>query len=561
MRQLLALLARHSRRTVAFAALTGIASGAANAVLLALANHALHAPRPWAMPLLVGAYVGLCLLLPVMRALSSYLVAGLGQQVVLGLRVELSRKIVAAPLRQVEAVGTNRLFAALTEDVAAIVQAVATLPLLMVHLTVVAGSLLYLGWLSPIALAGVAVLLVMGIVGYRVPLARGMGYQLRQREQADRLWADFGAVTGGVKELKLHAGRREAQVARLEATGIAIRAFAVRSATLFSAAAGWGQMVIMGLVGTVVFVLPLVGPVRPETLTGYALVLLYLTSPLEVLLDAVPVFSRAQVAFAQVEKLGLSLDESTADAPALEPWPHGWRRLELDGVTHRYRREGEDGDFVLGPITLALTPGEVVFLTGGNGSGKTTLAKVLVGLYAPDEGAVRLDGAAVVDASREAYLRHFSAVFADFHLFDSLLGLDGPELDARATRLLGRVELSHRVTVQGGRLSTTQVSQGQRKRLALLTALLEDRPIYLFDEWAADQDPVFKKLFYLELLPELKRRGKTVIAITHDDHYYGVADRVLKLDDGRLEYDGPPEGLRYATAADTSPEPAIAVSQ
>ncbi|MCB1035646.1 MAG: cyclic peptide export ABC transporter, partial [Acidobacteria bacterium] len=77
----------------------------------------------------------------------------------------------------------------------------------------------------------------------------------------------------------------------------------------------------------------------------------------------------------------------------------------------------------------------------------------------------------------------------------------------------------------------------QRKRLALVTALLEDRPVYLFDEWAADQDPEFKEVFYHQLLPELKARGKTAIVISHDDRYYDVADRVVKLDTGRVVSD------------------------
>jgi putative pyoverdin transport system ATP-binding/permease protein len=128
-------------------------------------------------------------------------------------------------------------------------------------------------------------------------------------------------------------------------------------------------------------------------------------------------------------------------------------------------------------------------------------------------------------------------VFSDFFLFDSLLGLEAPKLDEKAREYLVKLQLNHKLEVKEGVLSTTELSQGQRKRLALLTAYLEDRSIYLFDEWAADQDPTFKQIFYHSLLPELKARGKTVIVISHDDHYYDVADRVIKLADGKLEYD------------------------
>jgi len=63
--------------------------------------------------------------------------------------------------------------------------------------------------------------------------------------------------------------------------------------------------------------------------------------------------------------------------------------------------------------------------------------------------------------------------------------------------------------------------------------------VYLFDEWAADQDPVFKKVFYTQLLPELKARGKAVLVISHDERYFGAADRVIRLDYGKLAPEGP----------------------
>jgi putative ATP-binding cassette transporter len=125
-------------------------------------------------------------------------------------------------------------------------------------------------------------------------------------------------------------------------------------------------------------------------------------------------------------------------------------------------------------------------------------------------------------------------VFSDFFLFDSLLGLEVPEGDARPEEYLERLLLHHKVKIEGGTLSTLDLSQGQRKRLALLTAYLEDRPIYLFDEWAADQDPEFKEVFYRHLLPDLKARGKTVVVISHDDRYYDAGDRLVRLDSGGL---------------------------
>lgn len=208
--------------------------------------------------------------------------------------------------------------------------------------------------------------------------------------------------------------------------------------------------------------------------------------------------------------------------------------LKLVGVNHSYHREKEDRSFMLGPFDLCLPSGELVFLVGGNGSGKTTLAMLLIGLYAPEAGEIRLNGTPVDEENRKHYRQNFSVVFSDFYLFESLLGLSASEIDAQARECLVQLQLNHKVQIENGTFSTRELSQGQRKRLALLTAYLEDRPFYVFDEWAADQDPLFKKIFYTQLLPKLKARGKTVLVITHDDRYFHVADRIIKLDDGKL---------------------------
>jgi putative ATP-binding cassette transporter len=279
----------------------------------------------------------------------------------------------------------------------------------------------------------------------------------------------------------------------------------------------------------------------PAVLSGYALVFLHMVLPMEALLLAIPNVNRARVALERIRSgIGTALDREAHAADVAEA-PSGPRRvfhsLELRELRHSYRRETEDGSFQLGPINAVLGPGEVVFLIGGNGSGKTTLAKLLVGLYAPEGGSILLDGVPVTDATREDYRQCFSAVFSDFFLFERLIGLRRPELDTEARSWLIELGLDHKVKVQDGKLSTTELSQGQRKRLALLVAYLEDRPLYLFDEWAADQDPLYKEVFYKRLLPELKARGKTVVAVTHDDRYFYLADRCIKLDFGRAVAD------------------------
>ncbi len=288
------------------------------------------------------------------------------------------------------------------------------------------------------------------------------------------------------------------------------------------------------MIGVLLFVAPAFQQISRQALIGYSLLVLYMMTPLEVLLNLVPSLGRANVAIRKVEELGLSL-EAKGSEHGEGGTPHAfYESLELKGVTHSYMREGVEEPFILGPIDLSFRPGEVVFLVGGNGSGKTTLAKLLTGLYVPESGEVRLNGQTVSDETRESYRQLFSTVFSDFFLFDSLLGVEGRDLDARSRDYLARLQLSHKVRVVDSKFSTTDLSQGQRKRLALLTAYLEDRPFYVFDEWAADQDPHFKKVFYLQLLQELKDRDKTVLVISHDDRYYDLADRIIKLDYGKV---------------------------
>ncbi len=194
-----------------------------------------------------------------------------------------------------------------------------------------------------------------------------------------------------------------------------------------------------------------------------------------------------------------------------------------------------DAGFMLGPIDLTVRSGELIFIVGSNGSGKSTLAKLITGLYTPQSGEILLDGLPVNETNIEWYRQHFATTFADVYLFDRYLGLEDRQSDPEINRYLKEFQLDRKVSVTNGILSTIDLSQGQRKRLALLTAFLEDRPIYLFDEWASDQDPTFREIFYARMLIELKERGKLVIVITHDDRYFHLADRILKLNYGRVE--------------------------
>jgi putative ATP-binding cassette transporter len=302
---------------------------------------------------------------------------------------------------------------------------------------------------------------------------------------------------------------------------------------LYAAAASWGSFILLAFIGITVFVLARLYPVSLHVASGYAMVFLYMITPIEALLSAIPSVSSARVALERIEQINADLPVERADA-ATDAAASSFTSIALDGATHRYFREKENEVFTLGPIDLSFHPGEIVYLIGGNGSGKTTLAKMLVGLYKPESGRILLNGKTVDEGAWDIYRQHFSVVFSDFFLFDSLLGMRDANLDDKAHDYLKHLQLDHKVSIKDAAFSTLDLSQGQRKRLALLVAYLEDRPFYVFDEWAADQDPLFRDVFYQQLLPELKAKGKTVLVITHDDRYFHLADRYIKLDYGQI---------------------------
>ena len=298
----------------------------------------------------------------------------------------------------------------------------------------------------------------------------------------------------------------------------------------------WTQLVFFALLGVLLFGGPTLSSMSADTLTGYVFATLYLMSPVWSLIEAVPTFLRGSVSLGKVRDLSEELEVLALANEDHEIFQCGYSsRIELEGVVYGYRAPvGDESGFTLGPISMTLSAGEVVFVTGGNGSGKSTLAKLITGLYVPRAGARPVERARHGRSQPESYRQCFSVVFADFHLFDSLFGLDAAEREDDVSKYLALLHMDRKVQVSGGRFSTTALSSGQRKRLALLTAYLEDRPVYVFDEWAADQDPEYKETFYRRLLPDLRARGKAVIVITHDDRYFHLGDRVLKLEDGKM---------------------------
>jgi putative ATP-binding cassette transporter len=545
---LLAFVLRTCRGPMTVMASIALISGACNAGLIAAVNKSLHQVGP-AARMLVLAFVALGLGRLVTSLVSQMMSARFSQKAVGQMRRSLVRSILGAPLRQLEEIGSARLIVALTDDIYNVTQALLAVPVTAVNIALLLGGAAYLGWLSWELLLGLTVFAAAGALGYSL-LSKGAYRSLnRAREEEDKLFGHFRALTDGVKELKLHRDRRSVFLARdIDAATAGFERHNVAAENRFIFAQHWSHLLFFALIGVMLFSIPSLSGISDMARTGYVITALYLMGPLAGVLSSIALFGRASIALRKVEELGARLQESKPDS-SLTPAPVAQRpfeSLELLEVTHTYHHEKSDSHFMLGPISLTFQPGELVFIVGGNGSGKSTLAKMITGLYVPESGVIRLNGQPVTELNREEYRQIFSTVFSDFFVFETLLGLEHPELDARAKEYLATLNLEQKVRVCDGAFSTTALSQGQRKRLALLTAYLEDRPFYLFDEWASDQDPQIKEFFYTRLLTDLRSNDKAVVVITHDDKYFHLADRVIKLDCGQVEMEDGHESIGAA---------------
>ncbi|HCT07607.1 MAG TPA: cyclic peptide export ABC transporter, partial [Pseudomonas sp.] len=483
---LLLSLLQGARGLLLLATLASLVGGLGATAMVALINQALGAGDDQLshLGLQFAGVVGGVLLL---RLLSQALFMYLGQRAKAQVRLRAIGHMAQASYAHLERYGSARPLAILTGDLDTLVVFFLNLPTLLTQGTVILGCLAYLGWLSWQLLVFALLAVALGALGFLLVNGRALDLLRRSRQREDDLIQQFRALFDGAKELKLHRRRRQVFVEETLARPIeSVRRQRTLGYVLFSAASSWGSLVLFGFIGLTLFVLARVFAVDGHVVSGYAITFLYIILPIESLLGAIPVIGSARVALERIARLDSDLPLEPIGTA--EP-DQGFERIELRGMTHQYFREKENSLFQLGPVDLVFTPGEITYLIGGNGSGKTTLAKLLVGLYESEAGTLLLDGSPVDARGRDAYRQCFSTVFSDFYLFDSLLGVLAPHLESQARLLLRELQLEHKVSIEDGGFTTLDLSQGQRKRLALLVALLEDRPFYVFDEWAADQDP------------------------------------------------------------------------
>ncbi|HEX8541122.1 MAG TPA: cyclic peptide export ABC transporter [Pseudomonas sp.] len=533
LRELLSLLKPY-RPIVIASVLLGIIGGLSVTALLATVNQGLHSDGGMSRGVVI-AFACLCLL-----ALLSTIAADIGtnyvgQNIIAKLRKDLGAKVLSAPIEQIERYRTHRLIPVLTRDVDTISDFAFAFAPLAISITVIVGCLGYLAVLSwPIFLI---TLLAIGIgcAVQFVAQSKGIKGFYAAREAEDNLQKHYSAIAEGAKELRIHRPRRHAMLTKnIQGTADHICDTHVRSINIFVIAKSLGSMLFFVVIGLTLTLQSLWPSADPAVMSGFVLVLLYMKGPLETLIGNLPIVSRAQIAFRRIADLSerfsspephLLLQAADKPAPSMD-------HLELRDVQYAFPPVEGSAPFKLGPVNLSIEPGEILFIVGENGCGKTTLIKLLLGLYTPQQGEVRLNGNKVDAEGLDDYRQMFTTVFADYYLFDDLVQND-KTLPSDATRYLERLEIAHKVSVRDGAFTTTDLSTGQRKRLALINAWLDERPVLVFDEWAADQDPTFRRIFYTELLPDLKRLGKTIIVISHDDRYFDVADQLVRMSAGQ----------------------------
>jgi putative ATP-binding cassette transporter len=532
---LLSYLYRQSNFLFLVSSLCAALSGMCGAALIAViseGSQASAAPAAFALK-----FFSLCLAVLLTRSCSQIAMVHLTQNTVFEMRVNLSKKLLACRYKKLQMLGKSELMVILTKDIEGFVAALQLSPRLATDAIVVTACFGYLAWLSATLFFILVLTLVVCVGLYMSAQRRPMKQFWAMRAKLDDLFANFRDLVEGSRELQLNKRRGQLFVDQVVAHDAgAFRDVSVRALSRFTVITNTGDMLFYLVIGLLLFVVPLWLPQPAGVLSSVTLVLLYLVGPLSNLVNSLPGFAQAGIALARIQQLDAELDEQALPDSGADPFTAGGKPLlELRDVCHHYPGATEDRPFLLGPVNLTINQGEILFIVGGNGSGKTTLAMLLLGLYSPEAGNITMNGVRVDQGNIEHYRQHFGAVFADFHLFEHLLGIEPADIEERATRYIHKLGLEHKVRIENQKFSTINLSTGQRKRLALISAYLEDKPIYLFDEWAADQDPAFKRVFYMVLLPELKAKGKTVIVISHDDAYFGYADRVVKLDEGRLE--------------------------
>jgi putative ATP-binding cassette transporter len=345
-------------------------------------------------------------------------------------------------------------------------------------------------------------------------------------------------LLNGFKEIKMNRTKSDDIFHNyLNEIALRVKELRISSESKFLSNQLFAQVFWYFLVASIVFLLPKISQIPNEKIMNITTVVLFIVGPIGMVVGAMPLIVKANFALDQLDDLEneLSAADDLKDTNPDNPFtvPGGFKGIEFKNIIFTYSAPTDQGSFSIGPIDLKINAGEILFIVGGNGSGKTTLLKVITGLYYPRQGTVLMNGLMVNRTNYLHYRNEMATIFTDFHLFDRLYGVKEVDM-GRLKESLRTMELLDKTAYVDGMFTNLNLSTGQKKRLALIIALMEDKPILVVDELAADLDPEFRKYFYQVILRDLKSSGKTIIATSHDDRYFHVADRVVKMEYGKI---------------------------
>ncbi|HEV7919165.1 MAG TPA: cyclic peptide export ABC transporter [Thermoanaerobaculia bacterium] len=487
-------------------------------------------------PLFAVLFLCTCVFILTARSLSQVMLSRVSMEVTSELRISMYDRIAKAPIAALEKIGSAKLLAALTTDVPRVVMGARLLPDLLTSAITLVGMLGYLWYLNTDVFAFVMGAILVGATTYQVPMLIGRRYLKKGRLHIDELQESIRGLIYGAKELKLDSEKREAyfQEILLAAERSVLKADKTGH-TIMRVAMNYGDLLSFFVIGAVSFVFVNHTAIGSRDLVGVIMGLMYVTGPIALLLNFVPQISVARVSLNAVNALFRQIPEE--HLPERRPRVPEWDALRFEGVQYQYASNDEKG-FTVGPVDFEIRKGEVTFIIGGNGSGKSTLSKLITQHYRPSCGEIRFGDEPVTPENLAVYRDGIAAIYSDYYLFDRVLAgtrLGDQLLQPRVEAYLKAFALDHKVVFKDRRFSTISLSDGQKRRLALIVSFIDDKQLYLFDECAADQDPGFKNVFYREVLPELKAQGKAVVVISHDDRYFDCADKVIVMEDGRIQ--------------------------
>jgi cyclic peptide transporter len=485
-------------------------------------------------------FFGLVLLSFFSGIVTQRILGKLGIEVVASLRKSLSGRALSTDYGQLEHLGKARIYTSLVDDIHTIYITFTTVPILTFNVFLVFGGILYLGFLSLPYLAIFLLLLMVAVILIYAVSSRIDRAFLLMRNSQEELHRDFHTLTDGSRELCISQARRHHFFHRvLNASITKTKQHALQGEYHTATLNNVMSLIVYMIFGCLIFVAQFFIPASAEILSGFLVTLMFIRNPVGITIDSIPVLLRAQHAFDKMQQLELTTEPdwiNTHDAPAAAMQGDALT-LAFEQVCYSYPGVNGEAGFAVGPLQFTASSGELIFIVGGNGSGKSTFGKLLTALYPATQGQLRLNGQVIDDEHRRWYQNQLSVVFSDFYLFDFIVDGQGcSRYDQQVDIWLEKLKLQDKLKVdQHGQVSTLKLSHGQRKRLALLAAYLEEKPIILFDEWAADQDPSFRDFFYHQVLPMLKAQGKILFVISHDEHYFHLADRIYKMEDGQMQ--------------------------